>query len=99
VARIKQHNTTYRIEVEVTNEAELKEALAAGVDRIMLDNMSPKQIKAAVKAYGKKVEFEVSGGITEENILAYASTGVDFISSGALTHSYQSLDISLLFKE
>jgi nicotinate-nucleotide pyrophosphorylase (carboxylating) len=45
------------------------------------------------------MEFEVSGGITEENILAYAKTGVQYISSGALTHSYKSLDISLLFKE
>lgn len=99
INRVKQHNTTYRIEVEVTNAEELKEAFTVGVDRIMLDNMSLKEIRAAVKAYGKKVEFEVSGGITEDNILAYARTGVDFISSGALTHSYQSLDISLLFKE
>lgn len=99
INRVKQHNTTYRIEVEVTNAEEVKEAFTAGVDRIMLDNMSLKEIRAAVKAYGKKVEFEVSGGITEDNILAYARTGVDFISSGALTHSYQSLDISLLFKE
>lgn len=99
INRVKQHNTTYRIEVEVTNAEEVKEAFTAGVDRIMLDNMSLKEIRAAVKAYGKKVELEVSGGITEDNILAYARTGVDFISSGALTHSYQSLDISLLFKE
>lgn len=99
INRVKQHNTTYRVEVEVTNAEEVKEAFTAGVDRIMLDNMSLKEIRAAVKAYGKKVEFEVSGGITEDNILAYARTGVDFISSGALTHSYQSLDISLLFKE
>ncbi|HOH98240.1 MAG TPA: carboxylating nicotinate-nucleotide diphosphorylase [Candidatus Cloacimonadota bacterium] len=99
INRVKQHNTTYRVEVEVTNAEEVKEAFTVGVDRIMLDNMSLKEIRAAVKAYGKKVEFEVSGGITEDNILAYARTGVDFISSGALTHSYQSLDISLLFKE
>lgn len=99
INRVKQHNTTYRVEVEVTNAEEVKEAFTAGVDRIMLDNMSLKEIRAAVKAYGKKVELEVSGGITEDNILAYARTGVDFISSGALTHSYQSLDISLLFKE
>lgn len=99
VNRIRKHNTSYKIEVEVTNKAELDEAVNAGVDRIMLDNMTPAQIKAAVKKYGKKMEFEVSGGITEENIVNYAKTGVQFISSGALTHSYKSLDISLLFKE
>ena len=99
VKRIRNHNTTYKIEVEVTNLAELEEAYAAGVDRVMLDNMSPTQVKAAVKKYHKRLETEVSGGITEENILAYAKTGVQFISSGALTHSYKSLDISLLFKE
>ncbi|GAB1467427.1 carboxylating nicotinate-nucleotide diphosphorylase [Candidatus Cloacimonadota bacterium] len=99
VQRIRNHNTTYKIEVEVTNMAELDEAFAAGVDRVMLDNMTTAQIKAAVKKYKKRMEFEVSGGITEENILAYAKTGVQYISSGALTHSYKSLDISLLFKE
>jgi len=99
VQRIQMHNTSYKIEVEVTNPAELDEAFAAGVDRVMLDNMTPVQIRAAVKKYRKRLEFEVSGGITEDNILAYAKTGVQFISSGALTHSSKSLDISLLFKE
>ncbi len=99
VQRIRNHNTSYKIEVEVTNMAELDEAFNAGVDRVMLDNMTPAEIKAAVKKYKKRMEFEVSGGITEENILAYAKTGVQYISSGALTHSYKSLDISLLFKE
>jgi len=99
INRIRKHNTSYKIEVEVTNQAELEEAVAAGVDRVMLDNMSPSEIKKVVKKYQKKVEFEVSGGITEENIESYAKTGVQFISSGALTHSYKSLDISLLFKE
>ncbi|MDY0150854.1 MAG: carboxylating nicotinate-nucleotide diphosphorylase [Candidatus Cloacimonas sp.] len=99
VKRIRKHNTSYKIEVEVTNLAELDEAFAAGVDRVMLDNMRPAQIRAAVKKYRKTLEFEVSGGIDETNILAYAKTGVQFISSGALTHSYKSLDISLLFKE
>lgn len=99
VARVRKHNTSYKIEVEVTNMAELDEAVNLGVDRVMLDNMTPTQIKAAVKKYRKRVEFEVSGGITEDNILSYAKTGVQFISSGAMTHSYKSLDISLLFKE
>lgn len=96
---IRRQNATYKIEVEVTNLDELAEAVAAKADRVMLDNMSLKDIRAAVKAYKKDVELEVSGGITEDNILSYARTGVHYISSGALTHSYKSLDISLLFKE
>lgn len=99
IARVKLHNTSYKVEIEVTNIEELAQAVEAGVDRVMLDNMSIAEIKKAVKQFKKKVEFEISGGITEDNILAYAKTGVQFISSGALTHSYKSLDISLLFKE
>lgn len=99
VQRVKFHNTTYKIEVEVTNLKELAEAYSTGVDRIMLDNMDPKTIRQAVKKYGGKVELEVSGGINESNIVQYAETGIDFISMGALTHSVKALDISLLFKE
>ncbi len=99
VRTIKAQNATYKIEVEVTNFKELAQAVAAGADRVMLDNMSLKEIRAAVKEYKKLVELEVSGGITEENILSFAKTGVHYISSGALTHSYKSLDITLLFKE
>lgn len=99
VNKINQHNCTYRVEVEVTNLEEVAEAVACKVDRVMLDNMSLKDIRIAVKTYKKQIEFEVSGGVNEENILSYARTGVQYISSGALTHSYKSLDISLLFKE
>ncbi len=99
VNRIRRHNTAYKIEVEVTNAEEVAEAVACKVDRVMLDNMSLKEIRAAVKSYKKHIEFEISGGVTEENILSYAKTGVQYISSGSLTHSYKSLDISLLFKE
>jgi len=99
VQRIKAHNTTYKVEVEVTNMQELDEAVAAGVDRVMLDNMGLNSIRAAVKKHGDKVELEISGGVTPKNIAKYASTGVHYISSGAITHSYQSLDISLLFEE
>lgn len=97
--RVKLHNTTYKIEVEVTSLAELAEAYKAGVDRVMLDNMDIKTIKSAVKKYKGKVELEVSGGINEDNITKYAETGVDYLSCGALTHSVKALDISLLFKE
>ncbi len=99
VRRIKRSNTAYKIEVEVTNLTELDEAFEAGVDRIMLDNMPLVEIRTAVKKYRNKVELEVSGGVNEKNIRAIAKTGVDFISSGSMTHSYKSLDISLLFKE
>lgn len=99
VSRVKRHNTAYKIEIEVTNAAECEEAFVAGVDRIMLDNMSIAEIRTLVKKYGKKVELEVSGGVNESNIRSYAKTGVAYISSGSMTHSYKALDISLLFKE
>lgn len=99
VTRVKKHNTAHKIEVEVTTIQELEEAVRAGVDRVMLDNMNLTQIRACVRRFGKKVELEVSGGVTLANIAKLAQTGVHYISSGALTHSYQSLDISLLFKE
>lgn len=99
VNRIKLHNTTYKLEIEVTNLTELAEAVKCGADRVMLDNMDVKTIKQAVKKYKGKVELEVSGGINESNITQYARTGVDYISMGALTHSVKALDISLLFKE
>jgi nicotinate-nucleotide pyrophosphorylase (carboxylating) len=99
VLRVKRHNTAHKIEVEVTNILELEEAVIAGVDRVMLDNMELSEIRACVKRFGKKVELEVSGGVTAANIGKLARTGVHYISSGALTHSYKSLDISLLFKE
>ncbi len=85
-----------KIEVEVRNEEELKEVLAIGmVDRIMLDNFTPERIKAVLPTIPKKYETEASGGITLETIRSFAETGVDFISVGALTHSFKSLDMSL----
>jgi nicotinate-nucleotide pyrophosphorylase (carboxylating) len=97
--RVKLHNTTYKIEVEVTSLKELDEAYKSGVDRVMLDNMDIRDIKKAVKKYKGKVELEVSGGVNETNIRQFAGTGIDYISVGALTHSVKALDISLLFKE
>jgi nicotinate-nucleotide pyrophosphorylase (carboxylating) len=99
VAMAKQHNTSYKIEVEVSNLTELDEAVNSAVDRIMLDNMSIKKMKEAVKKYGGKVELEASGNVNLDTINEIAATGVDYISCGSLTHSYKSLDISLLFKE
>jgi nicotinate-nucleotide pyrophosphorylase (carboxylating) len=85
--------------VEVTNLRELTEAVKAGADRVMLDNMTLANIRKAVKRYADRVELEVSGGVNDKNIQKYARTGVHYISSGAITHSYKSLDISLLFEE
>ncbi len=99
VERVRKRMVTYKIEVEVTNLKELDEAAACGVDRIMLDNMSVTDMKKAVKKYGGKVELEASGNVSLETVNKIAATGVDYISSGMITHSYTSLDISLLFKE
>ena len=84
------------IEVETRTLAEVAQALAAGgTDRIMLDNMSPAQLREAVALVAGRVPLEASGGITEQTIGEIARTGVDFISVGALTHSVKSLDLSL----
>lgn len=99
VQMVKKSNCTYKIEVEVTNLEELKEAVGAKVDRVMLDNMSVDVMKQAVELYHGKVELEASGNVRLETIREIAETGVDYISSGAMTHSYKSLDISLLFRE
>lgn len=85
-----------KIEIEARNIEAVEEILKAGkVDRIMLDNFTPEQIKDALRLINKRYETEASGGINEENLLEYASTGVDFISVGALTHQIKSLDLSL----
>ena len=84
-----------RIEVETRNLNEVREALEAEVDVIMLDNMDINTMKEAVRIIGDLCETEASGGITEETIRSVAECGVDFISVGALTHSIKSLDISL----
>ena len=84
-----------RIEVEVENLDMVKEAVEAGADIIMLDNMSPEDMKKAVQLIDGRAETECSGNVTKENIARYIDCGVDYISSGALTHSAPILDISL----
>ena len=84
-----------KIEVEVETMEMVKEAVEAGVDIIMLDNMSHEQIKEAVDFIAGRAEVEVSGNVTRENIAALKDLGVDYISSGALTHSAPILDLSL----
>ncbi len=84
-----------KIEVEVENLDMLKEALEAGADIIMLDNMSADEMKEAVKLTAGKAQTECSGNVTKENIAMLTDIGVDYISSGALTHSSPILDLSL----
>ena len=84
-----------KIEVETRNLEEVEEALNAGADRILLDNMDVQMMKDAVKMVGGKCETEASGGITRDMLKAIAATGVDYISAGALTHSAENIDLSL----
>ena len=84
-----------KIEVEVENLEMVKEAVDAGADIIMLDNMTVEEMKQAVRVIDGRAETEISGNVTRENIEKYKELGVDYISSGALTHSSPILDISL----
>ena len=87
------------VEVEVESLAELEQVLATGVDRVLLDNMSPEEMREAVeRARGTGVALEASGGIVLDTVRAVAETGVDYISVGALTHSAPALDLSLLLE-
>jgi nicotinate-nucleotide pyrophosphorylase (carboxylating) len=93
---LQQTGKELKIEIEVRNEDELAQVIEVGhVDRIMLDNFSPERIIEALKSIPDSYEVEASGGITIDTIRSYAETGVDYISVGALTHSFQSLDMSL----
>jgi nicotinate-nucleotide pyrophosphorylase (carboxylating) len=94
-AYLLENNKNLKIEIETRNLDEVKEALHAKVDRIMLDNMSVEEMTKAVQLINRQCETEASGGITEETILEIAKTGVDFISVGALTHSAKNIDLSL----
>jgi len=89
-------STSLAVEIEVRNEKELDEVLEiGGVQRIMLDNFSPDRLRDAIRKIDGRFITEASGGINETTLRAYAETGVDFISVGALTHHITSLDLSL----
>lgn len=90
----KETGRDLKIELEVRNEDEIKQALEVGVDRIMLDNFTPERTREAVKMINGAVEIESSGGITFDTLRAYGECGVDYISVGALTHSVKGLDMS-----
>lgn len=87
-----------KVEVEAETLEQVKEALEAGADIIMLDNMSPADMKRAVKLAKGKAKLEASGNVTLKNVREIAETGVDYISVGALTHSAPAADISMRFK-
>jgi nicotinate-nucleotide pyrophosphorylase (carboxylating) len=100
VERVRQRNRQgLAVEVEVKSLAELEEALALSVDRIMLDNMDLDEMRRAVEVTADRVPLEASGNVALENVAAIAATGVDYISVGTLTHSVKALDISLEVEE
>lgn len=95
VARVRAAHPGKMIEVEVSHIVELQEALDLGVELIMLDNFSPDMTREALACNRGRARLEISGNVTLENIAEKAAAGVDFISVGALTHSFRSLDLSL----
>jgi len=93
---LKEKNLNLKIEIETRNLEEVKEVLKiGGVNRIMLDNFSHEDLRKAVKLINGKYETEASGGIKLSTVRSYAECGVDYVSSGALTHSVHNLDLSL----
>ena len=97
-----QTRTTIRVEVETTSLKEVDEALNAGCDRIMLDNMNLKTMQQActrIRSYAPGTEIEASGNMTVDRVRVVAETGIHFVSVGALTHSAPALDLSLLFEK
>ncbi|EAW26146.1 nicotinate-nucleotide pyrophosphorylase [Alteromonadales bacterium TW-7] len=98
VAQAKLKHPGKPVEVEVESLQELKQAIDAGADIIMLDNFSVEQIKQAVVLTNKRAKLEVSGNMTLETLKTYSQAGVDFISSGALTKNLQSIDLSMRFE-
>ena len=95
VATVRKKDKKIRIEVETTSLDEVREALAAGADIVMLDNMSIPVMSEAVRVAKGKAQIEASGNVRLDNVREIAETGVDFISVGALTHSVRALDISM----
>ncbi len=94
----RKNHLKYKIEVEITDLKQVKEALKCGVDIIMLDNFDLSEMKKAVKLIGDKCLIEASGNVNLDTVQQIAETGVDFISVGAITHSVKALDISLELK-
>ncbi len=91
--------TELPVEIEVENLEEVKQALDAGADRLLLDNFTPAQLREAVRLSAHRAELEASGGIDLGNLREYAETGVDFISIGALTKDLRAIDLSMRFDQ
>jgi nicotinate-nucleotide pyrophosphorylase (carboxylating) len=98
VSEARFHNPDLKVEVEVENTDELQQAIAAGADRVLLDNFDLKTLQQAVKTCKGKITCEASGNITIENINEVAKTGVDYISTGALTKDIRAIDLSMRFE-
>ena len=98
VESARKHHPQLSIEVEVENLDELQQALDARVERALLDNFSIEQLKQAVELNHNQIELEASGNVTLDTILSIAETGVDYISSGAITKDLKALDLSMRFK-
>ncbi len=95
VAAVRETHADFELEVECRSAEEVGEALEAGATRLLLDNMSPEELRAIVAQVGGRARLEASGGVTFDTLRSYAETGVDWISVGALTHSAPALDLSL----
>lgn len=96
VSRVRAARPDLPLEVEVRSTDELDAALAAGADRVLLDNMTPEEVRAAVERTAGRAQLEASGGVTPETVSVYATiNGLDYVSLGALTHSAPALDLSL----
>jgi len=98
VQRARLRYPRLKVEVEADNLEQVEQAASAGADIILLDNMSPEQLRAAIKLVGGRAETEASGGVNLASVRAIGETGVNFISVGALTHSARAVDIALDFE-
>jgi nicotinate-nucleotide pyrophosphorylase (carboxylating) len=96
VERARDMHPDLPLEIECRNSEEVADAIAAGAPRLLLDNMTPQELRVMVVAIGGRAELEASGNVTLDNVRDVAESGVDFISLGALTHSAPALDLSLL---
>jgi len=99
VRRARKQSPTLKVEVEADTLAQVAQAADAGADIILLDNMTPAQLRQAVKLVARRAKTEASGGVNLKTVRAIARTGVDFISVGALTHSARAVDIGLDFED
>jgi nicotinate-nucleotide pyrophosphorylase (carboxylating) len=99
VRRARQHYPNLQVEVEADTSKQVQQALEAGADIILLDNMGLEELRTAVHWVNKRAQVEASGGVTLETVRRIAETGVDFISVGALTHSARAVDLALDFAE